>query len=161
MSGILPTIVYPSTVSDAQAALLANAQGTNSAVQSCNNAPAALVSGWTSFFSTLSVFCAEQPGWFGLGSMMDQVESYQQQLYTWQQSLASAGCTGVVATNPTPPLLSVGSTSILQWTMYAAVAAAGAYVVGKFVEVAVPIERAATHVSGAAETARRRTRRFA
>jgi hypothetical protein len=158
MSGWLPTIIYPSTVANAQTQLLASANGTNDTL--CTGLSTGLTTGWNSFYAALSAFCKEDPGYFGLGTMMDQLESYQTNLKAWQQSIAKACPATAPAINPnneinasTPALLSLG-----QWGLYAIIAVAGAYVVGEVVSAVVPVERAALpakHVKGAAKEARR------
>jgi hypothetical protein len=180
MSGLLPSMISQSTITNAQAALLANLQATYTAVQSCsalqnsaansgvNSQSSAYLQEFTTFYNAATAFCQQSPGWFGLGTMMDQLESYQNQLYGWQQILRQAGCTAVVLNNPNVPNPTVSSVlSILQWGTYAVVTAAAAYGIGKIVEVIVPLEqvsvgasKAREHLNRSSRAARRHMRRF-
>lgn len=128
-SGWLPTIIYPSTVKDAQAQLLASAEGIDGAVQACSGLDAATKSSWTFFFGTLKAFCQEDPGIWGLGSRMDRVESYQTELFAWQNTISSANCQGVPAV-PQPEQPSPGGgpwLPVAQLGLYTVLGVAGVY----------------------------------
>jgi hypothetical protein len=87
----LPTLIYPSTVADAQARLLAALKGTDANVSACTLDPATRAA-WTAFYVAASAFAIADPGLFGLGTRMDQTQTYGYQLCLWQGTLA-AQCT--------------------------------------------------------------------
>lgn len=133
MSGVLPSIIYPSTVADEQKRLLASLQGTDDGVQTCTSLDDATRASWGQFYITVKEFCAESPGVFGLGTMMDRAQGYEGELAAWQKLIASKGCALTVPTfdpNAPPP---GGSDLVksLQYVMWTAVALGGAYVVGQ------------------------------
>jgi hypothetical protein len=131
MSGILPTIIYPSTVQDEQARLGAALDGTDASVRACANLDAATRTSWGLFYATARGFTKEQPGWFGLGSMMDRVEKYEAELLSWQQKLSSTCALGVPLFNPNPPEISQG----LQYLAWGVGTVAAAYIVGRVISV--------------------------
>ena len=164
-SGWLPTIIYPSTVRDAQAQLLAAANGVTSEVNACQGLDASTKDAWVLFLQTLTAFCNEDPGIWGLGSRMDRVESYQTELYAWQTSLHLL-CTNVTPTTPepeAPPKNGGPWVPVAQLGLYATLAVAGVYglslIVGPAMEVAKLGKGAAKHLHPAASEARRLVRR--
>jgi len=135
-SGWLPTIIYPSTVRDAQAQLLTSAQGVDTEVQACTGLDQATGQAWVLFLQGLTAFCNEDPGIWGLGSRMDRVESYQTELYAWQQSLHQL-CTNVTPTTPepeAPPINGGPWLPVAHLGLYAVIGVAGAYAVGQLVK---------------------------
>ena len=128
MSGILPTIVFPSDILAEQARLLEALNGTNASVAACNlDAPTKTA--WQLFFDTASGFAKEDPGFWGsTGARMDRVQSYEQELLAWQTKLSAAGCKlGLPLFNANPP----PNTQIVQYAALAIGAVAGAYVIGQ------------------------------
>jgi hypothetical protein len=130
MSGILPSIIYPSTVADEQKRLAAALDGTNASVVACASLAAPTRTGWGLFYSTALGFTQETPGFFGLGTMMDRAQSYEDELLAWQNKLAQAGCSlGVPLFNPNPPPTS--ALQALQYLAWGAGALGGAYILGQ------------------------------
>lgn len=130
MSGILPTVIYPSTLSDEQMRLGAALDGTNVGVKACTTLDEPTRTSWGLFYETARGFTKEDPGIWGLGSKMDRAQSYEDELLAWQQKLSKAGCNlAVPMFNPNPPPTS--ALQALQYVAYAAVALGGAYVVGQ------------------------------
>lgn len=137
MSSILPTIIYPSTVTDYNKRLLAVAGGTDTSVKACTSLDATTRTSWTLFYAALVGFANEDPGWFGLGSRMDRAESYGAELAAWQDKLAKVCSLGVPQFNPnTPP---TDLTKLAQYAAWGVGAFAFAYAVGKLADVVVPL----------------------
>jgi hypothetical protein len=130
----LPTIIYPSTVADEQARLKAALDGTNTAVNACASLDPTTKTTWGLFYASANGFCNEKPGLFGLGSMMDRAQKYEDELVSWQTAKLT-GCAGVVVYSPAS-----NSTSGLQYLAWGVGAVAGAYIVGKIVSV-IPTKR--------------------
>lgn len=159
---VLPTIAWPQTIQDQQAALVAAASATDTSVTACASLDAQTKTGWSAFYAALTAF-TQQPVsiWnFGLGSVLDQTQSYGAQLKDWQTLLGKKCSLGnpIFDPNPasenTPALL-----SIAQWAAYGVVAVAGAYVIGDLVSVLPIARRSADHAQSAAGEARRFARR--
>jgi hypothetical protein len=133
-------IVYPETVKDAQARLLAAMLGTDQGVQACASLDNQTRAAWGDFFVRVTSFCKQEPGWFGLGTMMDQCDQYAAELAAWQKTtlqsaFAAAGCT---QTTPAFDPNTIGPhvsdfVAIAQALAIAASAIAGAYVIGQVV----------------------------
>lgn len=136
MSGILPSIIYPSTVSDEQARLKAALLGTNTSVQACTQLDAQTKTSWGLFFGAALGFCDESPGIFGLGTMMDRAQSYENELVAWQGRLAKTCTLSVPGFDPNAPDASTQSAvKAIQYVAWGLGALAGAYVVGQIVSV--------------------------
>ena len=135
-------IIYPATVKDAQARLLAALLGTDQGVQACASIDNGTRAAWGDFYVRVVSFCKEQPGLFGLGTMMDQCDQYAAELAAWQkttlaQAYAAAGCTPTVPNfdpNTLGPHLS-DIVSITQWIAIAAVAIGGAWTISQLVSL--------------------------
>jgi len=135
--GILPCIIYPSTAKAAASELLANVEGTNASVVACAGLDDTTRSNWTTFYSTVKPFLQEDPGLWGLGTRMDRIASYAEDLYAWQQQLSQKTCAvSVPVVDPTaiPPETSQ-LLNLAHWGLYAVVAVAGAYGIGKVIEI--------------------------
>jgi hypothetical protein len=144
-SGWLPTIIYPSTVKDAQTQMAASVSGVDQSVQTCRELDPATTASWVLFRDAILAFCNEDPGIWGLGSRMDRVESYQTELYAWQQFLAGK-CTTSVPPVPQPeaPPQSGGPwLPIAQLGLYTTLAVAGVYGVSILIE---PVKETASAV---------------
>ena len=140
MSGILPTIIYPSTVTDYNARLLAAAGGTDASVKACSALDTQTKTSWALFYAALSSFVAEDVGIFGLGSRMDRAESYGSELAVWQEKLSKTCALGVPLFNPNTPPTDV--VKLLQYIAWGAAAVAGAYVIGRVLDyVPLPPKR--------------------
>jgi hypothetical protein len=136
MSGILPSIIYPSTVSDEQARLKAALTATNNAVASCAQLDATTRSNWTLFYGAALGFCNETPGWFGLGTMMDRVQSYETELVSWQATLGKTCTLGVPGFDPNVPNPGTqAAVQALQYVAWGLGALAGAYIVGQVISI--------------------------
>jgi hypothetical protein len=140
MSG-LPTFAYAATVVDRQKRLAAALKATDDSVQACPALPDATRAGWGQFYTTVMAFCREDVGWYQgflrAGAMVDQSEAYGSELFAWQQRLSTWNC---ASANPVfdpnaASAMTPATTNLLQWGMYATLAIAGAYVVGKVVGV--------------------------
>lgn len=130
-------IVYPSTCQSAQDDLLTQVEGTTNQVAECTTLPSSDKENWAAWSARVSLFLKEDPGWLGLGSRMDQIEAYAQELVVWQK-LLSKNCTTIDSTAVDPFALTPQDEwwrSALQWGAVAVVAVAGAYVVGEIISV--------------------------
>jgi len=136
--GILPHLIYPSTVADEQARLLAALKGTDASVQACTAFDAPTKQAWALFLGAAGGFCAETPGWFGLGTMMDRAQKYEDELVAWQTKLNDT-CKLSLPTY-TPPDAPSEVSNALQSIVWIVGAAAGAYVVGQVISV-IPKKR--------------------
>lgn len=135
-TGILPTIIYPQTVRDEQVRLAAALDGTDASVAACTSLDVASKTSWTLFYQAARGFTQETPGWFGLGSMMDRAQNYENELVSWQQKLSTTCNLGVPQFNPNPPEVSQG----LQYLAWGVGAVSAAYIVGQIIS-AVPRRR--------------------
>lgn len=134
MGDILPTIIYPSTVTDYNARLKAAVDGTNLSVQNCQTLDSATQTSWGLFYSAVTSFVQEDPGIWGLGARMDRAESYSQELLSWQNQIAKSCKLAVPTFDPTPP----GSgdlVKVVQYLAWGAGALAIAYTVGQVISV--------------------------
>lgn len=130
MSGILPNIIYPSTVTDEQKRLGQALDGTDAGVKACASLDAQTKTAWDLFYATARGFTRKEPGIFGLGTMMDRAQSYEDELLAWQKKLTDGGCQlGVPLFNPNPPPTS--GLQALQYIAWTAGALGGAYVLGQ------------------------------
>ena len=127
MSGILPSIIYPSTVSDEQARLAAALTGTNASVTACAQLDPSTRTSWGLFYATALGFTKESPGIFGLGTMMDRAQNYEAELLAWQKTLAKTCPLGIPQFDTNPPF----NTDALQYIAWGLGAVAGAYLVGQ------------------------------
>ena len=137
----LLNIWLPSDIANGQKQLLADATSTDQGVQACAGADATTKAQWATFLASVQVFCQTVPVWFfptganeqiTTGSMADQLQSFQRELYAWQQRLVGLKCS-VLANNPIPPgmVLDPSLVSAIRWTGVIAGSLAAAYVVGK------------------------------
>lgn len=139
------TVWSPGEIAEQQASLLASATSTNTTVQSCTGLDSSTSSAWSTFFQAVSTFCALEPAIIPFGSKQilasgttaDQLQSYQAQLFAWQQKL-SPKCTSIVAV--APPTSLPGSTAsswtpLVKWASLGVAFLAGAYAVSKVAEV--------------------------
>lgn len=134
---LLPTWIYPSTVVTAQNRLLAAVRGTDQSVQACASLDTATRASWGDFFVQVATFAQQDPGAFGLGSRMDQVQAYELALCQWQERIQAAGCTLTVPKyNPqNPPSDSLAQLAkIVQYASVGAGVVAGAWLVGKLLD---------------------------
>jgi len=137
MSGILPTIVYPQTVRDEQTRLAAALDATDVGVAACTSLDTAAKTSWGLFYQAARGFTREAPGWFGLGSMMDRAQNYEQELLSWQQKLGATCNLNVPQFNPNPP---ADVNQGLQYLVWGVGTVAAAYIVGKIISV-IPAKR--------------------
>jgi hypothetical protein len=137
VSTLLPTIIYPATVSDYNKRLLAAAGGTDTSVKACTTLDSSTRTSWTLFYAALVGFSNEDPGWFGLGSRMDRAESYGAELAAWQDKLSKVCALGVPQFNPNTPPTDLAK--ITQYVAWGVGAFAFAYAVGKVADVVIPI----------------------
>lgn len=148
MSGLL-TIVYPSTLADQKARIVAAAAGTDSSVKSCLKLDPTIVANWSLFYAALSAFFQEDPGVWGWGSRYERGEAYEVELVAWQERLQAAGCVLAVPIVHPPPAADI--TRIFQYAAWGAGFVAVAYVVGKvapFVPHPAPAEGSWSRVKG-------------
>jgi hypothetical protein len=134
MAGVLPTIIYPSTVTDYNKRLLAAAAGTDASVKACTGKlDVQTQTSWQLFYAALSSFALEEPGIWGLGSRMDRAESYGSELAAWQDKLSKTCALGLPMFNPNQPPTDL--VKLVQYVAWGAGAIAAAYVVGQVVSV--------------------------
>jgi len=132
MAGFI-TLIYPSTVTDYNTQLQQRLDATNSAVQACTQLDPVTKTDWNLFYAAASSFTKEDVGLFGLGSRMDQAESYAQELMLKQQNLSKTCNVGAIF-DPTPPGAN-DLVNIIQYLAWGAGTVAVAYIVGQFVSV--------------------------
>ena len=104
-------IIFPDDVINAKTRIDAKMQATLADVGACTSLDAKTVSDFRDFFGAWRKFyCASDgaedctsPGWhlFGLGGQMDDCETWEAQLYQWQQFLG-AHCTLAEPASPPP-----------------------------------------------------------
>lgn len=135
--GFLPCIIWPSTAKSAAAEVQTLADGVNGQVKACTSLPSTTTDAWGEFYTGLTATMAEEPGYFALGSRMDTIASWADDLYGWQQRLASQGCTGgPPATDPNALRPSEEwSLKLAQWGLYAVIVAASAYAIGEVISI--------------------------
>jgi hypothetical protein len=111
-SGGVVRVVTPQTLLDAKHALSGPFEQTRRDVQGCaalsaneQSAFAELYQSWRAFFcrNDTGQCAAPDYGWWGLGSQLDQVDSYQQRLFDWQSRVQAARCTLSAPELPPPP----------------------------------------------------------
>jgi hypothetical protein len=140
VSGILPRIVYPGTIQDAASDLLTAVKGTDVSVKSCTTLDASVASTWASWSADVQTWLTAKiadPGWFGLGSLMDQIETYTQELLRWQKTL-NGYCDNVISPVVDPTQIPASQDwwkSALEWTVVGVAIVAGAYAVGQVVSL--------------------------
>ncbi len=126
LDGLLPTLVYPSTVEACRNLLVPIVASLNAQVAT-GCAPAAVAAAWQAQAAAWNTYINTPVSWWGLGSQMDQCEAWQGILAGWQEKLAASGCT------PTAPQLAVPTQtnwgSILNLVALAALVGAGAYAI--------------------------------
>lgn len=134
---LLPSIIYPSTAKAAADKLLASLEGTQNTAAACTSLDAATAASWATFYATAKAFLSEAPGIFGLGTRMDRIEAYAAELFAWQTLLSSKQCAlSVPSVDPKELAPDTKAwVSALQWGVVAVVAVAGAYGIGKVVEI--------------------------
>lgn len=137
MSGFLPSIIYPGTVRDEQARLGAALAGTNASVVGCVALDAPTRISWGLFYAAAVAFTKEDPGIWGLGTMMDRAQSYEAELVAWQSKLSLTCKLGVPVFDPNPPS---GVDKTIQYVAWAAGIIAGAYVVAQIIPL-IPKKR--------------------
>jgi hypothetical protein len=134
---VLPTIIYPSTLSDYLKQLLPNARATDMSIKACASLDSVTRAGWDLFYAALSGFAQEDHGVFGLGTAMDRAECYGAELQQRQLQLSKT-CTLAV------PVFNPGSNTsnfskIMQYAAWGVGAFAFAYAIGKVADVVVPL----------------------
>jgi len=130
MSGILPTVVWPSDVVAYKRKLEPDFDATNQAVKACNaanpqTASADVFAAWAAFYASWQQFDAEAVPTFGSANKYDEAVSYEQRLAAWQQKLVAGGCS-LSAPIVTPPSDETTVTAA-KWIAIAVVAGAVAY----------------------------------
>lgn len=140
MSGILPRIIYPDTIRDAASDLLTAVKGTDDSVASCNSLDASVQKTWTAWSADVVAWLQSKiadPGWFGLGSVMDQIETYTQELLRWQKTI-NGYCSNVISPVVDPNAIPAPQEwwkGLLEWTVVGVAIVGGAYVVGQVVSL--------------------------
>lgn len=126
-------IIWPWTVKDCKAQLLANAAAWDVAVKAGGCTSDQLAS-WEAFYAPLVAFAKEDVSIWGLGSQMDRCQSWEDALYTWQTGM-KASCQNIAAPviNPNPYVAPSPWIDVAKWTAIAAVTIGGAYGVGRVV----------------------------
>jgi hypothetical protein len=106
-------IIYPADVRDAKNRIDAKMTATARDVAACGKLSDADVKAWADFFlAWRKFFCGNDSGdctspdvplLLGLGSMMDQCETWEAQLYDWQKKIAALCAVSTPATPPPTP----------------------------------------------------------
>jgi hypothetical protein len=139
---LLADIYLPSDIRASQAALLARAIGTDASIQQCAGLDATTRSSWGDFYIQLVDFCSDT-SWsdtffsFHRGSRFEELQT---ELHAWQEKLKDVCALATPAYDPDNPPDSQGM-RIIKYAFIATLVVAGAYGVGKLVElveVAVP-----------------------
>lgn len=127
---LLPTWIYPSTVDDEKTRLRAALLGTQSNVDACTALDATTRQAWSDFYAAASSFANESTSYFGLGSQMDQAQSYGYQLCQWQETIAKVCTLSTPEYNPSQEGQASGNAAIanaVKWVAVAAIVGAVAY----------------------------------
>jgi len=143
-------IVYPWTCKAAQDDLATAVQGTLNDLAASPSVDATTRADFQTWASRLQTFLSGDPGWFGLGSRMDQIETYAQELHNWQVTLTNAGATvnGTIPDPFEPSAQDKWYLQVLQWGVVGVGILAGAYVVSEVVQripLPSPAEREREH----------------
>jgi hypothetical protein len=141
MSGILPSIIFPSDIQAVQQRLGAAASGTDGSVGTCAKLDNATRAAWLSFYSAVQAYVAMKPAvipWGSgevatTGSLYDQGLSYEKELFAWQQKLSGVCALAVPVFDPTPIASPIND--FVKWGAIAAGFLGSAYVVAKVVEL--------------------------
>lgn len=136
-AGILPCLIYPSTAKAAADELLAHVENTNRDVTACAGLDDTTRANWGTYYATVKPFLQESPGAFGLGTRMDRIASYADDLYDWQLQLKGRSCATtlpIADPNAVPPETNQ-LINLAHWGLYTVIAVAGAYGISKVVEV--------------------------
>lgn len=134
--GILPHWIYPSTVDALKKQLASDLLAANVAATTCASLPSPLLAQWSVFYADAYAWSQSDTSIWGLGSQMDQGQSYQCALYAWQQRLNGSSCNVVVRGNPNPA--GAGDlTPLFKWLGIGVASIAGAYVIGQAVHLGV------------------------
>ena len=141
----LTGIWLPNNAKDALDQLATEGKQTDIGVQSCNKLNPAVKQQWVEWYATLQKFCSQTPVWFLAtganevvtdGALADQIQSYQAQLFAWEQRLVGLGCGKVFANNPARPTFSPETLTAIRWGVVGVGALSIAYVVGKVANAA-------------------------
>jgi hypothetical protein len=137
-TGLIPHVWWPWNVSDRKKQLAANAMATNLSATSCAGLDPNLLAQWSLFYASAYTWATSSTIWFGVGGQADQLQSYECALYNWQRALSQAKCQIVVQDNPNPPGPdSIGDlANAAKWVGVAVASVAGAWALGKGLEVA-------------------------
>jgi hypothetical protein len=131
-------ICYPDTVRDAASDLLTAVKGTDASVASCTKLDAQVKTTWSAWSSDVEAWLAKEvdsPSWLGLGSQMDQIEIYTQELLRWQKTL-NGTCDDIISPVVDPTQVPANQEwwkSALEWTVVGVVTVGVAYTVGQVV----------------------------
>jgi hypothetical protein len=136
--GILPCFIWPDDVRHAATEVQVLADAVNAQAKTCTSLDSSTRDGWAEFYAGLTAVMSEDKGaWFGLGGVMDEIAGWADDLYGWQQRLASQGCSGGPPVTD-PNAIREGerwTMKLAQWGLYAVIVAAGAYAVGEVISI--------------------------
>jgi hypothetical protein len=144
--GLMPHIIFPSDIVAMQARLLAAAAGTDQSVQACPALDAPTRASWNYFYAAVQKFCALTPVYLfptgetdvlATGSLMDQAEAYEDEVFAWQHRLAEHCTLTVPLFDPNAASKGQGDqvVSVFKYIAIAAGFVATAYGVAKIVEL--------------------------
>jgi hypothetical protein len=148
-TGLVPHIWWPWNVNDGKRQLAADLLAANVSVASCPSLDPSLAAQWGIFYAAATEYANSSAWWFGVGTQADQLQSWQCALYTWQNALSAASCKIVVRANPNPP--NSGGADALKWVGVAVASVAGAWAVGKGLELAIEALKLIPRKSGKVE----------
>jgi hypothetical protein len=133
-------ICYPDTVRDAASDLLTAVKGTSESVKACTTIDAQVKTTWGAWSDDVEAWLSKEidsPSWLGLGSQMDQIETYTLELLRWQKTL-NGYCDNVISPVVDPTQVPASQDwwkSALEWTVVGVVTVGVAYTVGQVVQL--------------------------
>jgi hypothetical protein len=138
MSGILPSIWFPSDLRAVQQQLLADSAGVDQTVAGCPSLDAPTRASWASFYAGVKQFGSIDYGWTNTsGAAADQAQLLQRELFAWEQKLSTTCKLTVPTVDPTKTAGADAASGLNNALKFGAIAAGfigSAYIVGKVLD---------------------------
>jgi hypothetical protein len=138
---ILPVFVTGADVDDLKRRLRAAVAGTDQSVQSCTTIQDAQRAAWGSFYASVLSYTNESSSLWSAAAQMNRGQGYEDELVSWSKQLRSSGCQNVVPDyDPSKDAARDATVNIAKWIGIGVASVAGAYVIGKALEVVILAE---------------------
>lgn len=139
---ILPVVVTSGNVDDTKSRLRAALLGTDQSVQACSAMSDPQRAAWGQFYSSVLAFTRSSSSFWTAAADMNQAQAYEDELVAWQPKVQAAGCELLVPSyDPSKDPARDATVNLIKWVGIAVLAASGAFVVGKVLEVVIEAER--------------------